>query len=113
MRFATYRLVCGTHLQTTQYHRPGARGQDLARLGHVSASRLTQILNLLHLAPDLQERLLWLEPNRKGRDRIHEHALRRLPKLYDWRQQRLAFEGILTAAGVPAERQERTGGPHA
>jgi hypothetical protein len=87
--------------------------QDLAGLGHVSASRLTQILNLLHLAPDLQERLLWLEPNRKGRDRIHERALRRLPKLYDWRQQRLAFEALLAAAGGPTKRQEGNGGPHA
>src|ERR1039457_4054719 len=36
--------------------------RQLARLGHISAARLTQVLNLLHLAPDLQEWLLWLEP---------------------------------------------------
>jgi hypothetical protein len=40
--------------------------QELARMGQVSAPRLTQVLNLLHLAPDLQERLLWLEPNGKA-----------------------------------------------
>jgi hypothetical protein len=34
--------------------------QELARLGHVSRTRVTQILNLLHLAPDIQERLLFL-----------------------------------------------------
>ncbi len=33
---------------------------ELARLGHVSRARLTQIMNLLYLAPDLQEKLLFL-----------------------------------------------------
>jgi len=32
---------------------------DLARLGHVSRARITQIMNLLNLAPDIQERLLF------------------------------------------------------
>jgi len=27
----------------------------LARLGHVSRARISQIMNLLHLAPDIQE----------------------------------------------------------
>jgi hypothetical protein len=31
---------------------------DLARLGYVSRARITQIMNLLNLAPDLQELLL-------------------------------------------------------
>jgi hypothetical protein len=33
---------------------------ELARLGQVTRARMSQILNLLHLAPDLQERLLTL-----------------------------------------------------
>src|ERR1700680_2853932 len=32
---------------------------DLARLGYVTRARLTQIMNLLHLAPDIQEQLLF------------------------------------------------------
>jgi hypothetical protein len=45
-----------------------ARGEvrdyaDLARLGYVTRARMTQIMNLLHLAPDIQEQLLFLEPN--------------------------------------------------
>jgi len=31
---------------------------DLARLGYVTRARLTQIMNLLLLAPDIQERVL-------------------------------------------------------
>src|SRR5688572_20591476 len=33
---------------------------DLARLGHVSRARITQIMNLLNLAPDIQSDLLYL-----------------------------------------------------
>ena len=36
---------------------------DLARLGHVSRPRVTQIMNLLNLAPDIQEALLFLPPD--------------------------------------------------
>jgi hypothetical protein len=31
---------------------------ELARLGHVSRARITQIMNLVFLAPDIQETLL-------------------------------------------------------
>ena len=42
---------------------------ELARLGHVSRARVTQILNLRLLAPDLQEAVLFLPPTlRGGRD---------------------------------------------
>jgi hypothetical protein len=33
---------------------------DLARLGHVTRARVTQIMNLLSLAPDIQEEILFL-----------------------------------------------------
>src|SRR5215510_8373808 len=33
---------------------------EFARLGHVTRARITQIMNLLHLAPDIQEHLLFL-----------------------------------------------------
>src|ERR687891_1692780 len=35
---------------------------DLARLGKISRARATQLMNLLNLAPDLQESLLFLPP---------------------------------------------------
>jgi hypothetical protein len=70
----------------------------VARLGHVSRTRVTQILNLLHLAPDIQERLLWLPAVEKGRDPISEKQLRRLASEYDWDRQRQAFELLLAPA---------------
>jgi hypothetical protein len=42
----------------------------LARLGHVSRARITQIMNLLLLAPDIQEQLLFLPDTLRGRIRF-------------------------------------------
>ncbi len=49
---------------------------ELARLTKVTQPRMTQIMNLLHLAPDIQEELLFLPPIAKGRDEIHERMIR-------------------------------------
>jgi len=61
---------------------------DLARLAHVTQPRMTQIMNLLHLAPDIQEELLFLPPIRMGRDPIHEKTLRSVVAEVSWRRQR-------------------------
>ena len=49
---------------------------DLARLGHVSRARMSQIINLLNLAPDIQEEILYLPRTTSGRDPIGERGLR-------------------------------------
>ena len=51
---------------------------ELARLGHVSRVRLTQIMNLNHLAPDIQEEVLHLPLHYCGRERLKESELRRI-----------------------------------
>lgn len=89
-------MALAIKLEQLMRQHPHLSYQELAGLGRVSAPRLTQILNLLHLAPDLQQRLLWLEPNGKGRERMHEAAVRRISRVYDWRLQRLAFEAIVS-----------------
>jgi len=53
-----------------------ANQSELARLSHVTQPRMTQIMNLLHLAPDIQEEILFLPPVIKGRDPITERDLR-------------------------------------
>ena len=62
---------------------------ELARLAHVTRGRMTQIMNLLHLAPDIQEEILLLPRTRGGRDPVTEKALRPVA-LPDWRKQRCA-----------------------
>jgi hypothetical protein len=40
---------------------------EIGRLGHVTRARVTQIMNLLHLAPDIQEEILFLPRTERGR----------------------------------------------
>ena len=48
---------------------------ELARLGHITRARVSQIMNLLNLAPEIQEYLLWL-PSGCGRE-VKERDLAR------------------------------------
>lgn len=61
---------------------------DLARLGHVTRARVTQIMNLLSLAPDLQEKILFWPSVTSGKDPISERGLRAVCAKLDWREQR-------------------------
>jgi len=61
---------------------------ELARLAHVTQPRMTQIMNLLHLAPDIQEELLFLTRVTSGRDCVHEKMLRPVVAEKDWKTQR-------------------------
>jgi hypothetical protein len=75
---------------------------ELAELGHVSRSRVTQILNLLHLAPDIQEAILDLPRIYKGRDPLAERHLRPITRLMSWNQQRAAWWRLRSAQRSPA-----------
>jgi hypothetical protein len=67
---------------------------EIARLGHVSRARVSQILNLLYLAPDIQEALLFLPPVRQGRDPIILADLQPIALTADWRKQRLKWSRL-------------------
>ena len=69
---------------------------DIARLGHVTRARVTQVMNLLHLSPDIQEAILFLPRVEQGRDPITERDLRPVAALPDWRKQRSAWKGLRT-----------------
>lgn len=61
---------------------------DLARLGHVTRARMTQIMNLLNLAPDIQEAILFLPVTVEGCDPIGERDLRPVATESSWDKQR-------------------------
>ena len=67
----------------------------LASLGHVTRARICQIMNLLHLAPDIQEALLFLPPTRRGRDPIILADLQPIAAAMDWRKQRRLWRRLL------------------
>ena len=61
----------------------------LSRAYGLSRARITQLLDLLLLAPDIQERVLFLE-SVDGREVVGERALRRLLAAEGWAGQRAA-----------------------
>ena len=68
---------------------------ELARLGQVTPARISQILALLHLAPDIQEAILFLPRTVRGRDPIQMYDLLPLTTVLDWRVQRRLWERLL------------------
>jgi hypothetical protein len=70
---------------------------ELARLGHVTRARVTQVMNLLNLAPDLQEQLLFLPPVTSGRDPLRERQVRPVAAEMDWREQRQMWRRLSNA----------------
>lgn len=80
---------------------------ELARLGHVTRARVTQIMNLLMLAPDIQEELLFLPRIEEGRDRLHIKLLLPIAATADWRKQRKLWAS-LRASNVSVEEKSLT-----
>ena len=77
---------------------------ELAALGHVSRGRVSQIMNLVNLAPDLQEALLFLPRTERGHDPIHLAQLQLIASTLDWRKQRRLWKELVQAwcPGVPS-----------
>lgn len=71
---------------------------ELAVVGHVTRARVTQILNLLHLAPDIQEAILDLPPVVQGREPISERQLRPIAAEIDWGLQRAMWAKLQSQA---------------
>ena len=64
---------------------------ELAHLAQITQPRMTQIMNLLHLSPEIQEEILFLQGPASGRDSITERDLRPITRDLDWEQQRAAW----------------------
>ncbi len=73
---------------------------ELARLGQVTRARVTQVMNLLHLAPDIQEALLFLPRTERGRDRVKLADLQPIAQTLDWRQQRALWAALRPRARI-------------
>jgi hypothetical protein len=66
---------------------------DLARLGFVSRARITQIMNLLNLAPDIQEELL-TSSILHAEEAMSERDLRHVTAAVGWSQQRTLWKEL-------------------
>ena len=81
---------------------------ELARLGQVTRARITQIMNLRVLAPDIQEAILFLPRTHEGRDPIHLRQLQAIALVPDWRKQRRLWQELLTENGVATDLQNES-----
>ena len=73
---------------------------EVATLSGITRARVSQIANLLLLAPDLQEQLLFLQRPAKGREAIGEQHIRPIALEPDWKAQRVMFDRLTPKAGA-------------
>src|SRR5262249_24605061 len=70
---------------------------ELATLGHVTRARVSQIMNLLNLAPDIQEQILFLPRTVGGRDPVILCELQPIASEMDWRKRRAMWRKLYLA----------------
>jgi DNA invertase Pin-like site-specific DNA recombinase len=81
----------------------------LAAVGRVSRARVTQIMNLLNLAPDIQEQILFLGWEAADHCGICEQTIRRMSALLLWNEQRKYWTALTSKIcdrcdGAPVNR---------
>jgi len=83
-------------LRFDAYLRAGQVGDyaELATLSHVTRARISQIMNLLNLAPDIQEAILFLPRTVQGSDRIILRHMQPIASVLDWRKQRVMWQRL-------------------
>lgn len=82
---------------------------ELATLGHVTRARMTQVMNLLNLAPEIQEELLCLQPTARGRGEITEREMRPLAILTSWPKQRCRWGRMAQTIATNNDRCDNAG----
>ncbi len=91
-------MALAIHFEQVLRQHPNLNQSDLARLGRVSRARLTQIMNLLLLAPDIQEGLLFLPPSATARRQIRLQQLQPIAAVQQWKQQRKLWADLIAGS---------------
>ena len=68
---------------------------EIAALCHLSRARVTQIMNLNLLAPDIQEALLFLPRVETGRDGVALRNLQAITLEASWERQRKMWKSVI------------------
>jgi hypothetical protein len=78
---------------------------EIARVAGITRARVTQIINLANLAPDIQQAILDLEPTTAPVPRFREREVRTIAILPNWEKQRLMWKQLFkrTAGGKSSE----------
>ena len=67
---------------------------DLARLGCITRERISQVMELIWLAPEIQQEILEFPPNKTGRFPVSEVAARRVAAELLWDTQRELWRNL-------------------
>ena len=90
-------LALAYHFQELLDTRVVETQAELAELAKLTPARVTQIMNLLGLAPDIQEEIFFLPPVTAGQPTVTERHLRDVLKTVVWSEQREQWAAIRTA----------------
>ncbi len=71
-----------------------ANQTEIAKTVGITTARVTQILNLTYLAPDIQQDLLELKPTTDQRDPFLERNARTIARNFCWVRQRREFKKL-------------------
>lgn len=92
------RMLARAHEMAAMIERGEVRDRtELAERFGFTRARITQLMDLLLLAPDLQEELLFFEV-RAGKDPMHEHGLRQIVSAPLWSEQRARWTALRNGA---------------
>jgi hypothetical protein len=80
----------------------------VARLGHVSRARISQLISLLFLASDIQEEILFFPPTPTGRDPVTLRQLQPIALAPCWRRQRQLWRQLKRRARLTQSHATRT-----
>ena len=72
-----------------------ANHAEIARAAGLTRARVTQILNLANLAPDIQQAVLGLADHPSEGTRLKEADLRRYSQIHCWGKQRRLFQKLV------------------
>ncbi len=67
---------------------------EIAQAAGITKARVTQIINLSNLAPDIQQAILELEPTAAARDPFLERDARTIARHNNWSRQRKEFKKL-------------------
>lgn len=87
-------LALAIHLEDMIRNGEAKDYADVGRLTCLCRERISQIVRLNYLAPDIQVELLYLPPTTSGRFPISETAVRKIANLLAWEDQRLAWAAL-------------------
>jgi predicted XRE-type DNA-binding protein len=78
---------------------------EIARTAGITRARVTQIINLTQLAPDIQEAILNLEPTTDHVPRFREREVRTIAIVPNWEKQRMLWKRLVkqTSKGKSSE----------